>query len=99
MSEIPIGSDDRDGGKWCEALLNWLYTGKIKDFEGRHFGKALFQIEIDSRKSISKIRLERSTQKNEICRSAETDLLKSRLNDRFQFGQITKKINRPPGSI
>ena len=33
------GIDDRDGGKWCEMLLECLYTRKISDFEGRKFVK------------------------------------------------------------
>ena len=41
MCEIPIGSDDRDGGKWCETPLEWLLTRKIDDFEGQKLVKKL----------------------------------------------------------
>ena len=29
------GSDDRDGGKLCDASLEWLHKRTISDFEGR----------------------------------------------------------------
>ena len=32
MCEIPIGSDDRDGWKWCETLLEWLHNRKTRRF-------------------------------------------------------------------
>ena len=84
-------SDDRDGGKWCETFLKLLYTRKVIDSEGQKFKKTWFSIEIGPRSKTSKISLERSTQKNEICRSLVTEFVKSLWNDRFQFGQIFNK--------
>ena len=70
--------------RWNGYVWEKSHILKVKKPE-----KTLFQIGIGPRK---KIRLRRSTQKNEICRSAETDLLKSWLNDRHQFGHIFYKI-------
>ena len=36
-----IGSDDKDGWKWCEPLSKLLYGRKINDSDGQKFVKKL----------------------------------------------------------
>ena len=34
-----IGIDDRGGGKWCETILEWLYTRKISDLKVENWSR------------------------------------------------------------